>query len=49
MNWKFYDFLTILQMRPTQVKAMKDFPEVVVPKDFLYYKSYDVIYVLDKK
>ncbi|XP_063410584.1 activated Cdc42 kinase-like isoform X19 [Mytilus trossulus] len=41
-------FVMLPQMRPTQVKAMKDFPEVVVPKDFLYYKSYDVIYVLDK-
>ncbi|XP_052072144.1 activated Cdc42 kinase-like isoform X18 [Mytilus californianus] len=41
-------FVMLPQMRPVQVKAMKDFPEVVVPKDFLYYKSYDVIYVLDK-
>jgi hypothetical protein len=39
----------VLQMRPLQVKTTKDFPEVVVPKDFLYYKSYSVIYVLDKK
>lgn len=41
-------FVMLPQMRPLQVKTTKDFPEVVVPKDFLYYKSYSVIYVLDK-
>lgn len=35
-------------MRPTQVKAVKDFPEVTVPKDYIYYRAYDVISVLDK-
>jgi len=41
-------FITLPQMRPTQVKAIKDFPEVTVPKDYIYYRAYDVISVLDK-
>ncbi|KAL3862562.1 hypothetical protein ACJMK2_008522 [Sinanodonta woodiana] len=41
-------FIRLPQMRPTQVKAVKDFPEITVPKDYLYYKAYDIIIVLDK-
>ncbi|XP_052227746.1 activated Cdc42 kinase-like isoform X2 [Dreissena polymorpha] len=41
-------YIMLPQMRPTQVKAIKDFPEVTVPKDYIYYKAYDVITVLDK-
>lgn len=36
-------------MRPTMVKAVADFPDETVPKDYLNYKAYDVIIVLDKK
>ena len=39
----------LFQMRPTQVKATKDFPEITVPKDYLYYRAYDVIVVIDKR
>ncbi|XP_050414468.1 activated Cdc42 kinase-like isoform X1 [Patella vulgata] len=42
-------FLKIPQMRPVQVKAQKDFPAVTLQKDYLYYKAYDVIIVLDTK
>ena len=35
-------------MRPIQMKATKDFPEVTVPKGYLYYKTNDIIYVTDK-
>ncbi|WAR14609.1 ACKL-like protein [Mya arenaria] len=41
-------YILFPQMRPTQVKAVKDFPEVTVPKDYIYYRAYDVISVLDK-
>ncbi|XP_021368727.1 tyrosine-protein kinase PR2-like isoform X2 [Mizuhopecten yessoensis] len=45
----FSDIFTQLQfMRPVQMKALKDFPEVTVPRDFLYYKASDIIYVIDK-
>lgn len=37
------------QIRPIQVKAVKDYPNPVVEKDYLYYKNYDIIIVLDKK
>ncbi|KAL5015114.1 hypothetical protein ScPMuIL_009384 [Solemya velum] len=41
-------FIRLPQIRPLQVKAVKDFPEITVPKDYLYYKAYDVIIVIDK-
>ncbi|KAL4221059.1 hypothetical protein ACF0H5_019321 [Mactra antiquata] len=41
-------YMMLPQMRPTQVKAVKDFPEITVPKDYIYYRAYDVIVVLDK-
>lgn len=41
-------FMKHPQMRPTMVKAVSDFPEETVPKDYLNYKAYDVIIVLDK-
>ncbi|XP_062619577.1 activated Cdc42 kinase-like isoform X3 [Saccostrea cucullata] len=36
------------QMRPITMKASREFPEVTVPKDYLYYKANDVVYVIDK-
>lgn len=41
-------FITLPQIRPIQVKAVKDYPNPVVEKDYLYYKNYDIIIVLDK-
>lgn len=41
-------FMKHPQMRPTMVKAVADFPDETVPKDYLNYKAYDVIIVLDK-
>ncbi|XP_078337656.1 uncharacterized protein LOC111136017 isoform X3 [Crassostrea virginica] len=36
------------QMRPITMKASREFPEVTVPKDYLYYKANDVVHVIDK-
>nr|KAG5702466.1 hypothetical protein BaRGS_015098 [Batillaria attramentaria] len=41
-------FLTLPQIRPVQVKAVKDYPSPTVEKDYLHYKNYDIIIVLDK-
>ncbi|XP_078337670.1 uncharacterized protein LOC111136017 isoform X6 [Crassostrea virginica] len=35
-------------MRPITMKASREFPEVTVPKDYLYYKANDVVHVIDK-
>ncbi|XP_071110149.1 activated Cdc42 kinase-like isoform X4 [Haliotis cracherodii] len=42
-------FLKLPQIRPVQVKAVKDYPQVTLEKDHLYYKSFDVIITIDKK
>lgn len=39
----------MFQMRPITMKASREFPEVTVPKDYLYYKANDVVHVIDKK
>lgn len=39
----------VFQMRPITMKASREFPEVTVPKDYLYYKANDVVHVIDKK
>ncbi|XP_064610478.1 ack-related non-receptor tyrosine kinase-like isoform X1 [Liolophura sinensis] len=41
-------FLRLPQIRPMLVKAVKDYPSPVVQKDYLFYKAYDVVIVLDK-
>ncbi|XP_070206873.1 activated Cdc42 kinase-like isoform X2 [Littorina saxatilis] len=41
-------FLTLPQIRPVQLKAVRDYPSHTVEKDHLYYKNYDIIVVLDK-
>lgn len=42
-------FVSVFQMRPITMKASREFPEVTVPKDYLYYKANDVVHVIDKK
>jgi hypothetical protein len=42
-------FLTLPQIRPIQVKAVRDYPGVTLEKDHLFYKNYDIIIVLDKR
>ncbi|XP_012945846.1 mucin-5AC, partial [Aplysia californica] len=40
--------LRLPQLRPTQVKALKDYPSPTVEKGYIYYKTGDVIVVIDK-
>ena len=37
------------QIRPIQVKAVKDYPGPTAEKDYLQYSNYDIIIVLDKR
>ncbi|KAK3104931.1 hypothetical protein FSP39_013435 [Pinctada imbricata] len=41
-------FITLPQVRPTLMKATREFPEVTCPMDHLYYRANDIIVVLDK-
>ncbi|XP_064641830.1 activated Cdc42 kinase-like isoform X2 [Lineus longissimus] len=47
---KFSELVTLLpQIKPEQVKAIKDSPPNLSSKDYLEYKAHDIITVLDKR
>lgn len=39
----------VFQMRFITMKVSREFLEVIVLKDYFYYKVNDVVYVIDKK
>ena len=42
-------YALFVQIRPIQVKAVKDYPSQIVERDHLEYKNHDIIVVVDKK